>query len=423
MQHVVIRRPPFRKPLFRRRFLAGVAALLVVFIAVVLSDLASRRVEATATLPEDVAGTIADAPPEGSRINYRRLDQRLTRLAQKKGVVGFAVAIVEQGRIRFLKGYGVRQVGGTEPVDLRTRFAWASLSKTVAATMSGALAADGRLSLQRPIAEYRTTLRLPDAGERKVTLEDVLSHRSGLVKNAWDDRLEDGQDPAVIRGEYVTLSNLCRPATCFAYQNIVFDTAHEVIEQATGLPYADAVRRRLFQPLGMTGASLGDTALEADDDWARPTSGFRDYPLQRNYYHVPAAGGVNSTIVDLGIWLRAQMGGAPGILPPALLEDLHRTRVSTPESRRGTEYDRMMHDTSYALGFRNAWYEGRRLIGHRGAVRGYRSLISFDPAAQVGVAVLWNSESTRPVGIPLEIWDMIAGRPPKDWLHLDDGKN
>jgi beta-lactamase class C len=55
-------------------------------------------------------------------------------------------------------------------------------------------------------------------------------------------------------------------------------------------------------------------------------------------------------------------------------------------------------------------------------VRGYRSLISFDPMAKVGIAVLWNSESTRPVAIPMELWDMVAGRPAKDWMHLDDGK-
>lgn len=418
MQHVVIRRH-IRRPLQRRRLAVAVAVLVGLFLAVALMDLATQRIGPTRLVPGDVAGTILRAPPAGSRIDYRRLDERLRRLAAQRGMVGLAVAVVEDGEIRFMKGYGIREPGSSEPVDLRTRFAWASLSKTVAATMVETLANGGRLSLSQPVSDFGTTLRLPSGGETRVTVEDLLSHRTGLVKNAWDDRLEDGWDPRAIRGDYASLSNLCRPGTCFAYQNIAFDTAHEIVERVTREPYAQAVAGRLFGPLGMTGASLGQAGLERDDDWARPTNGVRAYPVQPNYYHVPAAGGVNSTIVDLGLWLRAQMGHAPGILPQALLNDLHTERVATRD-RRGTEYDRMMHDTNYALGFRNAFYEGRRLIGHRGAVRGYRSLMSFDPAAGVGVAVLWNSESTRPVGIPLEIWDQIAGRPAKDWLHLDE---
>lgn len=425
MKQVAIRPPSkvSRKPLKRWRVHLALAAIAVplLLIAAGMTHLLTRRIEPIRPVVSDASGAIVQAPPANSLIDYQRLDRRLTRLAGMKGMVGFAVAVVEQGRIRFLKGYGVREPGSAEPVDLRTRFAWASLSKTVAATTMEALARDGRVDLGKPVADYGTSLRLPNGGESVVTVEDVLSHRTGLVKNAWDDRLEDGQDPAVIRGEYQRLSNLCRPGTCFAYQNIAYDVAHEVVERVTGLPYAEVVRRKLFGPLGMTGASIGQAGLEADGDWARPTNGLRAYPVQPNYYHVPAAGGVNSTIVDLGIWLRAQMGGAPGILPADLLDDLHRARVDTWSEHR-TEYDRMMRDTSYALGFRNAYYEGKRLIGHRGAVRGYRSLISFDPEAGVGVAVLWNSESTRPVGIPLEIWDMLAGRRAKDWLHLDDGK-
>lgn len=420
MQHVVIRHPRVT-PLRRRRLLAGVAVLVLLFLIVAAVDLGTRRIGPTMLFPAGADGRIAQAPPAGSRIDYRRLDARLTRLAATKGMVGMAVAVVEDGQIRFLKGYGVREPGSADPVDLKTRFAWASLSKTVASTMVGALAAQGRIDLSAPIARYRTSLRLPDGGEQVTTVEDVLSHRTGLVKNAWDDRLEDGSDPAVVRGEYPRLSNLCRPGTCFAYQNIAYDAAHELVEDVTRLPYAEAVRRRLFGPLGMTGASVGAAALEADGNWARPSNGVRAYPLQVNYYHVPAAGGVNSTIVDLGLWLRAQMGASPAILSPTLLDLVHRARVKTPADRRRTEYDRVMTDTSYALGFRNAFYEGHRLVGHRGAVRGYRSLISFDPAARLGIAILWNSESTRPVAVPLELWDMAAGRPAKDWLHLDDG--
>jgi len=58
-------------------------------------------------------------------------------------------------------------------------------------------------------------------------------------------------------------------------------------------------------------------------------------------------------------------------------------------------------------------------VGHRGAVDGYRSLILFDPAKKSGIVMLWNSNSNKPVGAQLELFDMLYGLPAKDWLGID----
>ena len=116
-------------------------------------------------------------------IDYDRLDQRLTRLAADEEIVGLSVAVIENGEIRFAKGYGFTEIGGA-PVTDTTVFRWASLSKGVAASQVAILAEQDRLNLTGTVSKFKTSLRLPDGGETRATLEDVLSHRLGIVSNA-----------------------------------------------------------------------------------------------------------------------------------------------------------------------------------------------------------------------------------------------
>ncbi len=201
----------------------------------------------------------ADSAP--ARVDYRRLDARIAALMQDPDMVGLAVGTVERGRVRFVKGYGETVAGSGVPITPDTVFRWASLSKSVAAALVAGLADEGKLSLDASVASLHTTLTLP-GDTRNVTVADVLSHRLGLVRNAWDDRLEAGEDPKKLRSELGTLAPFCPPATCYAYQNIAFDTASEIVEGATGQGYASVARARLFGPLGMTHASVGRAGLQ-----------------------------------------------------------------------------------------------------------------------------------------------------------------
>jgi beta-lactamase class C len=105
-------------------------------------------------------------------IDYDRLDQRLTRLAAEEDMVGLAVAVIEDGEIRFAKGYGYTAIGGAAVTD-ETVFRWASLSKGVAASQIAILAGQARLNLSDTVAKFKTSLRLPGGGETQATLEDV----------------------------------------------------------------------------------------------------------------------------------------------------------------------------------------------------------------------------------------------------------
>ena len=365
---------------------------------------------------------LAKVSPAARRdVNYAQLDERIKRLVEKPGVVGVAVGIVENGRITFLNGYGETLAGSGERVTPETVFRWASVSKGVAGTMVAKLAEQGKVDLNGPLVTYAPGLKLPNGGEYRTTVLDLLSHRSGLPKHAFDNKLEEGQPVPMLKAQLATVGLSCSPGTCWSYQNVAYDGASDIVAKATGKTYQDTVREQLFGPIGMTSATMTRDGLMSARSWARPHSaGRRPLEVTEPYYDVPAAGGVNSNIKDLALWLIAQTGGMPAVLSPKVLATAHQPLVKTPGERaRLRKFLERIGDAYYGLGWRSYNYAGHTIVGHRGGVNGYRSLILFDPQLKSGVVALWNSNTNQPGGLEFEVMDMLYHLPFRDWLELN----
>ncbi|GAA4027359.1 serine hydrolase domain-containing protein [Sphingomonas rosea] len=413
----------------KKSVIAGAGAVLLMAGA-----LASIRVVAPVEDSDSGGNALADTraaslllakvqPTARQRIDYARLDARLKRMVAKPTMVGMAVGIVENGKITFLSGYGETLAGSGEKVTPETVFRWASVSKGVAATMVAKLAEQGKINLNAPVANFAPGLKLPGGNEYRATVADALSHRLGLYKNALDNKLEEGQSPQRLRAELATLNSICQPGTCWSYQNIAYDSASEMVARATGESYQQAVVQQLFSPLGMASGSLTREGLVTAKSWARPHSvGRRPLEVLEPYYDVPAAGGVNSDIKDMTLWMIAQMGGMPRVLDQRVLDTVHSRLVKTPGERgRMRKFLERLGDAWYGLGWRSYDYAGHQIVGHRGGVAGYRSLILFDPKLKSGVVALWNSNTSQPGGLEFEVMDMLYGLEFRDWMELDKG--
>ncbi len=365
---------------------------------------------------------LAKVTPSARRdIDYQALDARLQRMVREPNMVGLAVGVVENGRITFLAGYGETLAGSGERVTPETVFRWASVSKGVASTMVAKLAEQERVKLDAPVVNYAPGLKLPGGAEYRATVRDLLSHRLGLYRNALDNKLEEGQQPAMLRRELASLNAICQPGTCWSYQNIAYDAASDIVARAANMPYPNAVKQQLFDPIGMTSASMSREGLVSARSWARPHSaGRRPLEVLEPYYRVPAAGGVNSNIKDLALWMIAQAGGMPSVLSPGLLQAVHTPVVKTPGERgRLRKFLERVGDAYYGLGWRYYQYAGHPIVGHRGGVSGYRSLILFDPQLKSGVVALWNSNTSQPGGLEFEVMDMLHHLQFRDWMELD----
>ncbi|WP_299329356.1 serine hydrolase [Parasphingopyxis sp.] len=367
------------------------------------------------------SGEIIAIDPRSGLIDYNEIDRRIGALMEDETMVGLAVAVMENGEITFARGYGETVHESGDAVTVDTAFRWASLSKGVAATMIALLERDGALRLDAPVSRFAPSLRLPGSSQMQVTVADLLSHRLGIERNALDNRLEADEDPYTLRSQLAGHRVACPPGTCFRYQNVGFDASSEIVEGITGQSYEAAVQRRLFQPLGMQTATISRQGLFDSPSWAlshRATG--EEVPVVEPYYRVPAAGGVNGSIRDLALWMQAQVNGAPDIIPPAVLATVHTPVVRTErEDRRNSRYAERISNTRYALGWRVYDYVGHTVITHRGAVRGYRAMIMIDPALRSGVAILWNSGTGRPFGIPMDIFDQLYGLPDANWIDPD----
>ncbi len=399
--------------------LGGVGLLAALVLASGPSEEAGQAAGASAAAAHLKLASVSTEAREN--VDYAALDRRLARLAQEPAMVGLAVGVVENGRITFLKGYGETLAGSGEAVSPATVFRWASVSKGVAATMVGKLAEQGKLSFHAPVGQYAATLKLPNGAENRATVGDLLSHRLGLYRNAYDNKLEEGQPTPFLRTTLAQLNLICPPGTCWSYQNVAYDGSSEIVEKVTGKSFEQALKDSLFNPLGITSATVTREGLMSARSWARPHSAGRK-PLEVTdaYYRVPAAGGVNSNIKDLALWMIAQMGGMPDVLSPRLLETIHAPLVKTPgERRRMRKFLERVSDPHYGYGWRSYDYAGHRIVGHHGGVNGYRALIMFDPAKKSGVVAMWNSNTSQPAGLEFEVMDMVYGLPFRDWLELD----
>ncbi len=358
------------------------------------------------------------------KIDYLSLDRRIAELAARPEMAGLAVAILEDGEIRFVRTYGVTDKRSGEQVTPQTVFRWASVSKGVAGSLAAKLSEEGEIDLDATLNRWQTSLKLPGNAMSKITLAQLMSHQTGLTKNAYDRKLEDGESPGLLRARLRTAPLQCRPGTCHSYQNIAFDAASEILGQATGTLYDDAVQKQLFEPLGMESAQFGMAGLTEADSWARPHRGDKVRILSESYWRLPAAAGVSSNIVDMARWLGAQVNENEDIFSAEMLAVAHAPIVRTGRVYRG-DLARALVEPSYGLGWRSFTYRGRKLVGHSGAVDGYRATIIFDPAARTGVVAMWNSGWGMPFGIPFAALDSYYGQPAssqsaKDWLDLSD---
>lgn len=398
--------------------LFAVAALALIGWYALSKILPDKAVPPPPTIFTKADDGLPDTPEEWQgRIDYARLDLKLIEMSLRPEMAGLAVAVVEDGELRFVRTYGVADKSTRTPVTPDTVFRWASVSKTATGLLAAKLAQEGALDLSQPVSSWQTSLHLPQAAETRITLQQLLAQQTGLTKNAYDEKLEDGERPDVLRAGLAAAPLQCAPGTCHTYQNVAFDTASEILAEAAQAPFADAVTTGLFKPLGMSSAHYGMVGLIGAKDWARPHKNAEVRTLKEAYWRVPAAAGVSSNIVDFARWMQAGMGLSPGIVSPQVLQLAQSPYVETHRLYSG-DLARAISDAHYGLGWRSFVYNGHRLLGHSGAVDGYRATMIFEPATRTGVVALWNSNWGIPFRIPFAVLDSYYKRPDCGWFDL-----
>ena len=210
------------------------------------------------TLSISAAAPAAALPPD--------IDQWVARAMRTFEVPGLALAIVKDDEVVLAKGYGVRKLGDATPVDARTLFGIASNTKAFTATALGLLVEDGKLEWDAPVVRYLPAFAMWDPFvTREITVRDLLVHRSGLGLGAGD--LLWWPESTYDRKEIARRLRFIQPATSFrtayAYDNVLYLIAGELIETISGQSWEDFVATRILARVGMTGSNVRHSAAAA----------------------------------------------------------------------------------------------------------------------------------------------------------------
>lgn len=336
---------------------------------------------------------------------------------------GAAIAIIENGQIVHVKGYGVRELGKPDPVTADSLFEIASTTKAFTALTVALLADDGQVDWDDPVRQHYPTFRLRDPlANENVTVRDLLCHRTGLPRHdaLW-------YKTNLTRAQIIDRIGAAKPNKQFRqqyqYQNIMFMTAGELVGRVAGTTWDDFIQQRLFTPLGMTRTTTRYATAMQQPDRAMPhrksAAAVRSFDWV-DFDNVGAAGAINSSVRDLAQWVKLHVSGGEfngrRIVSQKNLEETYQPHMVIRADAASRALNPDTTQNTYALGWNIAHYRGHRLLGHAGVLDGFRARVTLIPETKSGIVVLANlGRTTLPEAVTNSLVDLLLGLPAKDW--------
>lgn len=339
-------------------------------------------------------------------------------------VTGLAVAVVKDGAVVFSKGYGVRELGNPGPVGGSTLFAVGSTTKAMTAALLGMLVDEQKLAWDDAVTKHLPWFQLHDPYvTREITVRDLLTHRAGLG-NA--DFLWYGQATPPV--DILRRVRLLPPAyslrASFIYQNVMYAAAGAVVEAVGGRPWAEQMRTRIFEPLGMTDTIATAASLANRSDVAQPHWMIRGTVTRienASVDGVAPAGSVWSSVEDMAKWSAMLLAGGKAagrvLLSPATVEELFKPQaIVTSEAFYPTARLTRPKWTTYGLGWFQQDYRGHAIDYHTGSIDGMVAIHGLLRSQNLGVVVLANLDhAEQRHAIMLDVFDRYLGGARRDW--------
>ena len=379
-----------------------------------------------------MAGMSLAAPPAD-------FAQRAEAVRASVGVPGMAIAIVENDKVSFARGFGSRALGGPAPVDADTIFPTGSTGKAFTVAALGILVDQGRISWDDRVIDRLPGFQMYDPWvTREMTIRDLLVHRSGLGLGEGD--LLFVPRSSLSRAESVRRLRYLKPATSFrsgfAYDNVLYMAAGQLIESVTGESWERFVAEHVLAPAGMHCSTSDEPARFATENRAYPHArldgGMRGVGTQQRLderdelgRNAAPAGGLAISAADFARWLMIQLdggrlpGGGGRLFSEAAHEQMWQPVVlqpidPVPASLAATQ---PLFNT-YALGWDVVDYHGTRIVMHTGAVFGFLAAVVLIPDRHVGFSIEINSEDAEVIrGLMYELLDHYLGLPYTDWTE------
>jgi CubicO group peptidase (beta-lactamase class C family) len=376
-----------------------------------------------------VAGACVAAPPAD-------LDSYARRTLETFDVPGMTVAIVEQGRPSEIRSYGVRKLGDPAKVDEHTLFAIGSTTKAFTTALLAMLVDEGKLTWDTKVADALPGFKMYDPYvSSEMTVRDIVTHRSGLGPGAGD--LLFFPPTSFTRAEIIHKLRFIKPVTsfrsAFAYDNLLYIVAGEVIATVEKSSWEEVVRKRILAPLQMNETTVTSVLpAGANRAWphARVSTDVRGLGQMSALAEVTtvdvaaAAGALNSNGAEIARWLELQLNsGRDEKTNTRLFSEAQAREMWTPQTLlptapavKGLELARA-HFRAYALGWSVGEYRGQMTVSHAGGVPGMVTLFTIVPEKHVAFALFTNAEEPGALSaMQFRLLDHYLGLKSPDWI-------
>jgi CubicO group peptidase (beta-lactamase class C family) len=341
------------------------------------------------------------------------LAELIERERQRFGVPGVAVAVVNDGAVELIESFGQRDVDADLPVTDHTLFAIASCTKAFTTALIGMLVRDGLVEWDKPVREYLPYFRLHDpVASELATVRDLLSHRTGLPRHdvVWygNPRL-DRREVVAQRLRHLPLSKGIRES--YQYNNLMFMTAGLLAGEVLGSTWEDAIRAKLFEPLGMSASRFSPAEASATPDWShayRKNAGTTEELPRKDFPVCGPAGSIYSCTADMAKWLSFTVDETSR----DIVQETWKPVIPTGEESPWPE----VFSVGYAMGWVVESHRGQRVLQHGGSIDGFGSQVAIIPEKRLGLAVLTNLDgSSLPSVLMRAILDHALDLEPIGW--------
>ena len=354
------------------------------------------------------------------------IDEIIHQALNTFNVPGGAVGVVVNGEVVLSKGYGVRDREQNLPVTENTLFAIGSCTKAFTTLVLGQLVDEGKIAWDDPVIKCLPEFRLKDEhATYRATIKDLVTHRSELPghDSVWYYNSDFPRNELIDRLQYLEFSSdLCEK---FQYNNLMYGVAGLVIEKMTGQTWEEAIKSRIFIPLGMDRSNLSVQDSQMSDDFSLPYQE-KDGQIEAVPFdqitNVGPAGSINSSVSDMTKWLRLQLSDGcfadKSLIQKRTLQEIHTLQM--PISSYPTE---PIYSFGYGLGWMIGVHNGHYCVSHGGCIDGFISDVTLLPQDGIGVVVLSNNcpdGSYFVNSVTNVILDRLIDAESVDWIAKDN---
>lgn len=353
-----------------------------------------------------------------AQLNTAAFDAFIKSQYERFQLPSISVAVVKDGEVILKSNYGARSREAMQAPDPNTLYAIASLSKAFTAASIGMLVDEGKLGWDDKVVDHLPWFSMHDPYVTEhMTIEDLLCHRSGLI--TFDgDLLWYGstysREEAIKRIRFRAPTHEFRSE--FGYQNLMFMTAGEVIEAASGMTWDEFVRQRILKPLKMTRTTSSFQAFSTDFNIAKPhLKGEQIFML--SYDNSGATAALNSSTGDMSKWIQFWLNkgiiGDDTLLSPASVDKIWT--LHTPLELGNFDTENGIQNKGYGQGWFLMDYNGKKVAHHGGGLPGYISKVAIVPEERLGIIVLTNDMSSVPTLLMYAAIDWAMGKEYAKW--------